>query len=100
MSNAQQCHTGEQRWLFVSSRWRYSPQPCRAAFSLHDEEELRSLLAAGGFEDVKITKVKKALRLPPPDVSWRSDPWSTAWRRCRLLVSRALKGNAQGSSPP
>jgi len=35
-------------------------------FSLHDEAELRSLMTAAGFADVKIAKVKKALRLPPP----------------------------------
>ncbi len=35
-------------------------------FSLHDEEELRSLMSAAGFEDVKIAKVKKTLRLPSP----------------------------------
>lgn len=35
-------------------------------FSLHDEEELRSLVTAAGFEDVKMAKIKKTLRLPPP----------------------------------
>ncbi|HUG25415.1 class I SAM-dependent methyltransferase [Piscinibacter sp.] len=35
-------------------------------FSLHDAEELRSLMTAAGFEDVKIAKLKKTLRLPPP----------------------------------
>jgi len=35
-------------------------------FSLHDDEELRSLMSAAGFKDVKIAKIKKTLRLPPP----------------------------------
>jgi ubiquinone/menaquinone biosynthesis C-methylase UbiE len=35
-------------------------------FSLHDEEELRALMSAAGFEDVRIAKAGKTLRLPPP----------------------------------
>jgi ubiquinone/menaquinone biosynthesis C-methylase UbiE len=55
-------------------------------FSLHDEEELRSLMTAAGFEDVKIAKGRKKLWLPPPhEFVWQyvhSTP-------LRDLVSRA-----------
>ena len=36
-------------------------------FSLHDPDEIRSLVRAGGFDDVEIAADTKSLRVPPPD---------------------------------
>jgi SAM-dependent methyltransferase len=37
-----------------------------AVFSLHDPEQLRSLVEAGGFEDVACDRATASLHLPPP----------------------------------
>lgn len=55
-------------------------------FSLHDEETLRSLMTAAGFQDVKIAKARKTLRLPPPQEFLWQYTHSTPLRE---LVSRA-----------
>lgn len=55
-------------------------------FSLHGEEELRSLMSAAGFEEVKIAKARKTLRLPPPREFLWQYVHSTPLRE---LVSRA-----------
>jgi ubiquinone/menaquinone biosynthesis C-methylase UbiE len=58
----------------------------QVVFSLHSEEELRSLMTAAGFKDVKIAKAKKTLRLPPPQEFLWQYAHSTPLRE---LVTRA-----------
>ncbi len=35
-------------------------------FSLHERDDIRSLVRAGGFDDVEIAADTKSLRVPPP----------------------------------
>ena len=49
----------------------------RAVFSLHDDETLRQLLAAAGFQQIVASRALKRLRLPSPiDFLWQY-VWST-----------------------
>lgn len=44
----------------------------RAVFSLHDPDEIRTMLAAAGFRDVDVRPYVKVLRVPPPvDFLWQ-----------------------------
>lgn len=67
----------------------------KAVFSLHDGDELRSLAAASGFDDVSVTSESVALRLPPPaDFFWQyvhSTPLAAAVAQVPDEVGRTME---------
>lgn len=55
------------RDLHTSMQRHLGSPAASAPFQLHDQAELRSLLAAAGFEDIEVSQVSKVSRYPDPD---------------------------------